>query len=93
MYKILRLRQPEYLTSIFVKYTPKETARGELITRELNVPELDKWHGDSLFQVQGTKTWNSLPSAIRFLHSINSFKTGLYKSLKTTNYTYDDSVF
>ena len=75
MYKILRLRQPEYLTSTFVKYTPKETARCEQITRELKVPELDKWHVDSSFQVQETKTGTPFPSAIRFLHSINSFKT------------------
>ena len=93
IYEILRLLQPEYLTSAFVKYIPKETARGELITRELNVPELNKWHGGSSFQDQGTKNWNPLPSAIRFLHSIDSFKTGLFNYLRTSNHTYDDSVF
>ena len=30
MYKILRLRQPEYLKSTFFNYIPKETARGDL---------------------------------------------------------------
>ena len=93
IYKILRLHQPEYLTSIFTKYIPKETARGELITRELATPELEKWHGDSSFQVQGIKSWNSLPSSIRFLPSINSFKTGLFKYLKSSSHTYKDSVF
>ena len=53
MYKTLRQRQPDYLASIFVRYNPKETARGELITRELTIPELEKWHGDFSFQVQG----------------------------------------
>ena len=55
MYKIFRLCQPEYLASIFVRYIPKETVRGELITRELTIPELEKWHDDFLFQVQGIR--------------------------------------
>ena len=93
MYKILRLRQPEYLTPVFVRYTPKETARGVLIIRELTVPGLENWHGDSSFQVQGIKSWNSLPSAIRFLPSINSFKTSLLNYLKTSSHKYEGSVF
>ena len=96
MYKILRLRQPDYLTSNFVRYIPKETAIGELITRELTIPELEKWHCDFSFQVQGIKSWNSFPSQIRFLPSLNSFKTGLFEYLRISNhtyYTYDDSVF
>ena len=93
MYKILRLHRPEYLTEIFVKYVPKETARGDLLTRELDMPDLEKCHGNSSFQEQGTKSWNSLPSKIRFLPSLNSFKTALIAHLKTLNHTYDGSVF
>ena len=93
MYKILRFHRPEYLTQIFVKYVPKETARGDLLTRELDMPDLEKWHGNTSFQVQGTKSWNSLPSKIRFLPSLNSFKTALIAHLKTLNHTYDGSVF
>ena len=80
MYKILRLRQPDNLTSIFV--IPKEAARGELTARKLTIPELEKWYGDFSFQVQGIKSWNSLPSQIRFLPSLNSFKTGLIEYLE-----------
>ena len=83
MYKILRLGRPEYLPQTFIKYTTKETARGDLLTRELAMPDLEKWHGNSSFQVQGTKSWNSLPSKIRFLPSLNSFKTALTVHLKT----------
>ena len=90
MYKILRLRQPDYLTSNFVRYIPKET---ELITRELTTPEFENWHGNFSFQVQSIKSWNSLPLQIRFLPSLNSFKTGLFEYLRTSNHTYDDSVF
>ena len=93
MYKILRLHQPDYLTSNFVKYNPKETARGDLLTRELSIPDLEEWHGDFSFQVQGAKSWNSLPSAIRFLPSIDSFKSGLLNYLRASNHTYDDSAF
>ena len=63
---------------------------GELITRELATSELEKWHGDSSFQVQEIKSWNSLPS---FFPSINSFKTGLFKYLITSSHKYKDSVF
>ena len=69
------------------------TARGELITRELTIPELEKYNGDFSFQVQGIKSWNSLPSQTRFLPSLNSFKTGLFEYLRTSNHIYDDSVF
>ena len=42
MHKILCLRQPDYLTSNFERYIPKETDRCELITREVTIPELEK---------------------------------------------------
>ena len=92
MYKILRIGKPEYLNEFFIRYMSKKTARGELLTRELVLPEFDKWHGNSSFQIQGTKSWNSLPSKIRFLPSLNSFKTALSSYLKTLKTTYDDSV-
>lgn len=93
MYKILRLHKPDYLAQIFIRYTSKETARGELLHRELALPELEKWHGDFSFQVQGTRSWNSLPSKIRYLPSLNSFKSALFTHLKTLKQTYDGSVF
>ena len=91
--KILRLGKPEYLTEIFAKHIPKETARGELLTHELVLPDLHKWHGNSSFQIQGTKSWNSLPTKIRFLPSLSSFKSALLSHLKSSKLTYDDSVF
>ena len=93
MYKLLRLGKPEYLGLIFDRYTSKKTARGELLTRELTLPQPENWHGTSSFQVQGTKSWNSLPSKIRFLPSLNAFKTALFTYLKTLSHTYDGSVF
>ena len=93
MYKILRLGRPEYLAQIFVRYTSKKVARGELVTRELALPKSEKWHGNTSFQIQGTKSWNSLPSKIRFLPSLNSFKSALFTYLKTLNHMYEGSVF
>ena len=93
MYKILRLRQPDYLEDFFVKYTPKQTARGDLLIKELSLPDQSKWHGDRSFQIQGIKAWNSLPSKIRFLPSLSSFKSALLIHLKTTAHTFDGSVF
>ena len=86
IYKILRFRQPEYLTPMFANYTPKEIARGEVITRELATPELEKWNGYFSLQVQRIKSWNSISSSIRFLSLINSFKTGLFKYLKNSSH-------
>ena len=93
MYKILRLGKPEYLVQVFDRYATKTTARGDLITRELALPGVDNWNGNSSFQIQGTKSWNILPSKIRFLPSLNSFKSALLTHLKASNLTYDGSVF
>ena len=93
MYKILRIRQPEYLLDLFDKYTPKPTARGKQLTKELSLPELGKWHGDSSFQIQGIKGWNSLPTTIRFLPSINSFKTALLSFLRSSDHLFEGTAF
>ena len=78
MYKILHLGQPQYLANLFTKYTPKSSARGQLKTRELALPKL-KNCGAQSFQYHGTTLWNSIPSNIRFLPSLNNFKTEVYK--------------
>ena len=68
IYKILRLRQPSYLVDMFIKYVPKDKARGYLRTKELSIPSL-KDCGVLSFQLQGAEFWNSIPSNIRFFPS------------------------
>ena len=81
VFKFGHFRQPEYLISFFIKYVPKKADRGELLTCELSLTESEQWHEDSSFQVQEIKSWNFLPSKIRFLPSFNSFKSGLLNYL------------
>ena len=85
VYKILRMKQPTYLVNIFdvYKYTPKDTARGGLQTKELSITHVIKGRGASSFLAQGVKCWNSLPATLRFLLSLNQFKTALHKHLFT----------
>lgn len=80
IYKILRLKQPDYLVNFFTKYTPKTTSRGDLKTRELTIPKLKKC-GPQSFQFHGTILWNSFPSNIRYTPSLNIV---LKKSYMTT---------
>ena len=80
LYKILRLGQPQYLVNLFVKYSPKSNARGQLKTKELSLPGLKECSAQS-FQFHGTVFWNSIPSKIRFLPSLNNFKKEIFKYL------------
>ena len=85
IYKILRMKQPTYLFNIFNvhKYTLKDTARGGLQTKELLITHVIKGRGASSFLAQGVKCWNSLTATLRFLPSLNQFKTALHKHLFT----------
>ena len=80
IYKILRLNQPLYLTNLFIKYVPKDNVRGSSRTKELSLPAI-KDCGSFSFQLQGAIFWNSIPSDIRFLPSLNFFKAELHKHL------------
>ena len=81
IYKILRMNQPTYLTEFFTKYTPKETARGHSQTKELVLSHVVKGRGALSLQVFGVSFWNTIPSTIRFLPSLNRFKSALFKHL------------
>ena len=89
IYKILRMNQPNYLAHFLLKHKPKETARGESSTKELALPNILKGRGTSSFQVLGSQHWNSLPSSIRFLPSLNRFKSALFKHLLTSELSTD----
>ena len=80
IYKILRLQQPPYLTNLFIKHLPKDNARSASRNKELSLPAI-KDCGSTSFQLQGTLFWNSIPSNIRHLPSLNSFKAALRKHL------------
>ena len=84
-YKILRMNQPNYLTHFFHRHKPRDTARGKSMTKELTLSDIIKGRGSNSFQVLGASYWNSLPSSIRYLPSLNRFKSALIKHLLINN--------
>ena len=86
IYKILRMDQPVYLTDIFQKHKPKETARGQSITKELTLTDTIKGRGSNSFQILGVSYWNSIPPSIRSLPSLSRFKSALFKHLHINEY-------
>ena len=79
MYKILRMRTPDYLECLFSRYVPKIATSGEI--KELTAPPMHTETGIKSFSVQGTHLWNSLPANVRILPSLSRFKTDLRRHL------------
>ena len=79
MYKVVRMREPKILTSLFTPYASDRPQRG---TRtDLNVPFTSSEMGTSSFQVKGAKLWNSIPIEIRDLPTFSQYKRALQKYL------------
>ena len=78
-YKILRLREPSYLATLFEKHKPRPTSRG--VQPELKTPALNYKTSDGAFQVQSVKLWNSLPPSLHYLPSFSSFKRAVHRHL------------
>ena len=53
MYKIMRMHTPDYLESLFSRYVPKATARGEI--KELTIPLTCTKTGDGSYRVHGAR--------------------------------------
>ena len=64
------------LTNLFIKYIPKDNTREPLRIKESFLTDT-KSSGPFSFQKQETIIWNSIPSHIRFLLFLNSFKNNL----------------
>ena len=79
MYKIIQMKEPSYLASLFETYDSKKPTRG--IRKDLKVPYLSSVPGTNLFQVQSAKMWNALPTCIRDLPSLCHFKNAIWKHL------------
>ena len=79
MYKIMRMRLPEYLECLFTRYRPRSASRG--VTKELESPFMRTETGNRSFQVQGAHLWNSLPGEIRNLPSLRWFKNEVRRHL------------
>ena len=70
MYRIHHSSKPSYLADFFRRYQGARTKR----TKSTDT-------GLSSFQIKGAHLWKSLPSSVRDLPSISSFKGALYRYL------------
>ena len=80
VYKTLNGLAPSYLSNLLQYYEPSRSLRSSDSNGLLKIPRTNKVSmGDRAFSAFGPKLWNSLPSPLRNVPSLNSFK----KSLKT----------
>ena len=79
MYKIWRLKEPQYLTDLFKPYKSNRPARGN--PKDIEIPNTGIKLADSAFRKQGARFWNMLPSEIRDSPSLNIFKNRLREQL------------
>ena len=89
IYKALHGLAPTYISELIEEYKPKRTLRSAsqflLCTRP---PKLckTKYYGERSFAAAAPKGWNKLPSKLRAVSNINSFKKGLKTHLFNASY-------
>lgn len=79
MYKVVRMREPKILTSLFTPYASDKPQRGT--RRDLDIPFTSSEMGINSFQVKSAKLWNSIPAHIRDLPTYSQFKRAARKYL------------
>ena len=79
MYKITRMREPEYLAAFFTKHKPRPTSRGS--PSELKIARVSLEIGSRAFQIKCGRFWNSFPTSLRHLPSLAAFKRAVRKHL------------
>ena len=78
LYKAFSMRQPSYLTALFVKNESRTSGRAP---RQITVPGSRTDTGLESFRARGARLWNSLPQSIRNVHSLRKFKLALREHL------------
>ena len=77
MFKSVSCKAPVYLTEMFHKYIPAVSLRSATKCL-LNVPNYRlKTFGGKAISVFGANVWNTLPTELRFLESLEDFKDKL----------------
>ena len=72
MYKITRLREPNYLAAFFSVYKPRRPCRA--VPQELNIPEASTKTGAKAFQIQIACLWNLFPPPCVIYHRIKHLR-------------------
>ena len=79
MYKLMHLKEPEYLTQFFTRYESKRPTRG--LRTDLRILHVLSEMVRTSFQVQSAYLWNSLPVSLRDSPSLSRFKKEYRKHL------------
>jgi hypothetical protein len=77
VYKCINNQAPEYLKELIHKYEPKRDNLRSNNTNMLTSPMAKSSYGNRSFSIAAPKLWNTLPTHIRTIASITSFKTNL----------------
>ena len=72
--KSFSMRQPSYLSALFVKHESRTSGRAP---RGILVPGSRIDTGLESFRARGARFWNSLPQSIRNVHSLRKFKLAM----------------
>ena len=75
MYRIVRMREPPLLCTLFEPYKSDKPTRGPRKDLKVNLVPTD-W-GLYSFQIKYANLWNSIPPCIRDLHSYSRFKKSI----------------
>ena len=88
-YKALHGLAPTYISELIEEYKPKRTLRSAsqfvLCTCSPNLCKT-KYYGERSFAAATPKVWNKLPSKLRAVSNINSFKKELKTHLFNASY-------
>ena len=79
LYKVFNLRAPSYLLELFEKRQSNRPARSG--AGDLKIPRVYTEFGCRSLRFQGVHLWNSLPADIKYMPSLNKFKSSLKKYL------------
>ena len=82
IYKTLNGHAPEYLIDLFIKASEMYSRNLRSVTNDdLRVPFARTNYFSKSFSIEGAKRWNSLPTDIKQIKTLHSFKTSLRSHL------------
>ena len=84
MYRLVRMKEPSFLLSLFKPYKSDKPSRGP--RKDLKIPTniTTDWGLHSI-QVKYAHFWNSIPPCIRDIHSYSRFKRSIRQYLHRTD--------
>ena len=79
MYRVIRMKQPPFLTSLFKPYKKDRSSRGP--RKDIKIPTATYDWALYSFQIKYAKFWNNIPPCIRDVPSYSIFKKNIRQYL------------